>query len=47
MAHKIKLDLTQCIAYKTCVDICFVDVINWNNVKNIPTIKCLDFVKPV
>jgi NAD-dependent dihydropyrimidine dehydrogenase PreA subunit len=42
MAHIVKFDLKLCNACKTCVDTCFVDVIGWDEVKNIPTARHLE-----
>jgi NAD-dependent dihydropyrimidine dehydrogenase PreA subunit len=42
MAHEVKFDFKLCTACKTCVDVCFVDVIGWDEEKNIPTAKHLE-----
>jgi NAD-dependent dihydropyrimidine dehydrogenase PreA subunit len=30
MVHSIMIDMSACTGCKTCMDICFVDVIRWN-----------------
>lgn len=37
--HQIKIDLSNCIGCKKCVDACFVDVIVWDEQNKRPIAK--------
>jgi NAD-dependent dihydropyrimidine dehydrogenase PreA subunit len=36
MSHTVKIDSQLCTGCQTCVDVCFVDVIRWEEAENLP-----------
>ncbi len=35
----LKVDTSKCVKCKTCVDTCFLSIIDWDNEKQIPYLK--------
>jgi len=36
--NNIKMDYDKCNSCKTCVDVCFLDIIRWDNVEKRPIV---------
>ena len=40
--HKLEIDTDRCNGCRTCVDVCFVNAIVWDESKDLPVLKYAD-----